>query len=81
MKNVTVKIEQLGFLGTRHKQPPILEFISEIITVLHNSGVTHIGLSGNIYRKNAGSCVFFQYRLSRWINVFFSAIDPLMMLP
>ena len=32
------------FLGTRHKQPPILEFISEIITVLHDSGVTHIGL-------------------------------------
>jgi hypothetical protein len=32
------------FLGTRHKQPPILEFISEIITVLHNSGVTHVGL-------------------------------------
>ena len=32
------------FLGTRHKQPPILEFISELITVLHNFGVTHIGL-------------------------------------
>jgi uncharacterized iron-regulated protein len=32
------------FLGTRHKQPPILEFISKIITELHNSGVTHIGL-------------------------------------
>lgn len=32
------------FLGTRHKQPPILEFISKLITVLHNSGVTHIAL-------------------------------------
>jgi uncharacterized iron-regulated protein len=32
------------FLGTRHKQPAILNFISEIITALHNSGVTHIGL-------------------------------------
>jgi len=32
------------FLGTRHKQPPILNFLSEIITALHDSGVTHIGL-------------------------------------
>jgi hypothetical protein len=32
------------FLGTRHKQPPILNFISDPITVLHDSGVTHIGL-------------------------------------
>jgi hypothetical protein len=32
------------FLGTRHKQPPILNFISELITALHNSGITHIGL-------------------------------------
>ncbi len=31
-------------LGTRHKQPAILNFISELITALHNSGVTHIGL-------------------------------------
>lgn len=33
------------FLGTHHKQPTILEFISQLITVLHNSGVTHIGLA------------------------------------
>lgn len=39
-----LKTNDIDFLGTRHKQPPILEFISEIITVLHNSGVTHIGL-------------------------------------
>jgi uncharacterized iron-regulated protein len=32
------------FLGTRHNQPPILKFISIIITELHNTGVTHIGL-------------------------------------
>jgi hypothetical protein len=32
------------FLGTRHKQPPVLKFISKIITELHNSGVTHIGM-------------------------------------
>jgi len=30
------------FLGTRHKQPPILNFISEIIAALHDSGVTHL---------------------------------------
>jgi uncharacterized iron-regulated protein len=35
---------EIVFLGTRHKQPPILEFISEIITALHNSGVTQIDL-------------------------------------
>jgi hypothetical protein len=32
------------FLGTRHKQTPILNFVSELITALPNSGVTHIGL-------------------------------------
>jgi uncharacterized iron-regulated protein len=32
------------FLGTRHKQPPILEFISDLIPKLHESGITHIGL-------------------------------------
>jgi hypothetical protein len=76
-----LKSHDIILLGTRHKQSPILKFISDLITVLHNSGVTRTGLSGHIYWKSAGSCVFFQYRLSRWINVFFSAIDPLMMLP
>ena len=32
------------FLGTRHKQPSILEFVSDLITALHDSGITHIGL-------------------------------------
>lgn len=32
------------FLGTRHKQPPIFEFISDLIPKLHDSGVTIIGL-------------------------------------
>jgi hypothetical protein len=39
-----LKSHDIVFLGTRHKQPPILNFISEIITALHDSGVTHIGL-------------------------------------
>ena len=39
-----IQTHDIVFLGTRHKQPPILEFISELITELHNSGVTHIGL-------------------------------------
>ena len=34
----------LILLGTRHKQPPILNFVSDLIKALHNSGVTHIGL-------------------------------------
>ncbi len=38
------KTRDIVLLGTRHKQTPLLEFISEIIAVLHNSGVTHIGL-------------------------------------
>jgi hypothetical protein len=38
------KTYDIVFLGIRHKQPPILEFISELITVLHDSGVNHIGL-------------------------------------
>ena len=32
------------FLGTRHRQPPNLKFIADLIPKLHNSGVTHIGL-------------------------------------
>ena len=76
-----LKTHDIVFLGTRHKQPAILNFISELITALHDSGITRTGLSGHIYHKSAGSCVFFQYRLSRWINFFFSAIDPVMMFP
>jgi hypothetical protein len=39
-----LKSHDIVFLGTRHKQPPILNFVSELITVLQDSGVTHIGL-------------------------------------
>jgi hypothetical protein len=38
------KTHDIVFLGTRHKQPPILSYISNLIKALHNSGVTHIGL-------------------------------------
>jgi len=36
--------QDIVFLGTRHKQPPILQFISDLIPKLHHTGVTHIGL-------------------------------------
>jgi hypothetical protein len=39
-----LQTHDIVFLGTRHKQPPILIFISELITALHDSGVTHIGM-------------------------------------
>jgi len=39
-----LKSNNIVFLGTRHKQPPILNFVSELITMLRDSGVTHIGL-------------------------------------
>jgi serine/threonine protein kinase len=39
-----LKSHDIVLLGTRHKQPAILNFISEIITVLHDSRVTYIGL-------------------------------------
>jgi hypothetical protein len=39
-----IKIHSIIFLGTRHKQPPILEFISDLNAKLKESGVTHIGL-------------------------------------
>jgi hypothetical protein len=38
------KAHDIVFLGTRHRQPPILNFISDLITVLHNAEVTHLGL-------------------------------------
>jgi hypothetical protein len=34
----------LVLLGTRHKREPILQFISNLIPVLYDAGVTHIGL-------------------------------------
>ena len=39
-----LKIHDIVFLGTRHKQPPILTFISDLIPKLKDSGATHIGL-------------------------------------
>ncbi len=39
-----LETHDIVFLGTRHKQPGILNFISELITALHNSGVNCIGL-------------------------------------
>lgn len=39
-----LKTHDIVFLGTRHKQPPILNFIADLITALHDSGVTHVGL-------------------------------------
>jgi uncharacterized iron-regulated protein len=39
-----LKSHDIVFLGTRHQQPPILEFISDLIPKLKESGVTHIGL-------------------------------------
>jgi hypothetical protein len=39
-----LKSHNIVFLGTKHKQPPILKFISDLIPRLHDSGVTHIGL-------------------------------------
>jgi hypothetical protein len=32
------------FVVTRHRQPPILKFIAELIPKLHGTGATHIGL-------------------------------------
>ena len=58
-----LKTHDIVFLGTRHKQPAVLNFISELITALHNSGVTHIGLEitsdqqnkiNNFLNKGAG---------------------------
>lgn len=39
-----LQTHEIVFLGTRHKQPPILELIANLIRKLHESGVTHIGL-------------------------------------
>jgi hypothetical protein len=39
-----LKQNNILFLGTRHKQPPILKFIQDLIPKLLKAGVTHIGL-------------------------------------
>lgn len=39
-----LKTHDIVFLGTRHQQPVILSFISELIPALNKSKVTHIGL-------------------------------------
>jgi hypothetical protein len=39
-----LKKNDIVFLGTRHKQAPILKFIQGLIPKLQNAHVTHIGL-------------------------------------
>jgi len=39
-----LKAHHIVFLGTTHKKPAILKFLSEHIPALHDAGVTHIGL-------------------------------------
>ncbi len=39
-----LKTHHIVFLGTTHKKPAILKFMSELIPALHDTGVTHIGL-------------------------------------
>jgi len=39
-----LKTHHIVFLGTTHKKPAILQFLSELIPVLYDAGVTHIGL-------------------------------------
>ena len=39
-----LKTHHIVFLGTPHKKPAILQFLSELIPALHDAGVTHIGL-------------------------------------
>ena len=43
---IKTKLQQndIVFLGTRHKRPPILRFIADLIPSLNSLGVTHIGL-------------------------------------
>jgi hypothetical protein len=43
---IKAKLQQndMVFLGTRHKQPPILQFIADLIPSLNSLGTTHIGL-------------------------------------
>jgi len=39
-----LKTHHIVLLGTTHKKPAILKFLSELIPALHDAGVTHIGL-------------------------------------
>ena len=39
-----LKTHHIVFLGTTHRKPAILQFLSELIPELHDAGVTHIGL-------------------------------------
>jgi len=39
-----LKTHHIIFLGTTHRKPAILKFLSELIPALHDAGVTHIGL-------------------------------------
>jgi len=39
-----LKTHHIVFLGTTHKKPAILKFLSELIPALYDAGVTHIGL-------------------------------------
>ncbi len=39
-----LKTHHIVFLGTTHKKPAILKFLSELIPALHDAGVTHIGI-------------------------------------
>jgi hypothetical protein len=38
------KAHDVVLLGTKHRQPPILDFISELLPNLPAAGITHIGL-------------------------------------
>ena len=39
-----LKTHDIVFLGTTHKKPAILHFLSELLPVLHGAGVTHVGM-------------------------------------
>ena len=39
-----LKTHHIVFLGTTHKKPAIFKFLLELIPVLHDAGVTHIGM-------------------------------------
>ena len=39
-----LKTHHIVFLGTTHKKPAIFNFLLELIPVLHDTGVTHIGM-------------------------------------
>ncbi|MBW2608207.1 MAG: hypothetical protein JRD05_11295 [Deltaproteobacteria bacterium] len=39
-----LKTHHIVFLGTTHRKPAILQFLSELMPALHDAGVTHIGL-------------------------------------